>query len=322
MNARAGPSQTAMRVAAIDIGTNTVLLLVAESTPGGIVAIEEVATVTRLGQGVDRARVFHPDAIERTCACLALYADRIRAHGVDRVAVVGTSAMRDATGGERLFDIVRARLGTSVRVLSGREEARLMFAGAVSGLGVVKWPLIAFDVGGGSTEVVCGTRDPEGQSRLDYFESFDVGSVRLTERHPLSDPPLESELHAARATAAAAFERIPLRAQGHPIVGIAGTVTTLAAISLGMTTYDASRVHGCVLSTSALERIVGMLAEAPLAERRRLPGMHPGRADIIVAGGIVVLAVLSRLGAAEIQVSDRGLRWGLAEELVAAAPDK
>jgi exopolyphosphatase/guanosine-5'-triphosphate,3'-diphosphate pyrophosphatase len=304
-----------MRVATVDIGTNTVLLLIAESRAGGLVAIDERATVTRLGQGVDGTRVLHPEAIERTCACLKEYAERIQSHQVDRVAVVGTSAMRDAVGGAEVIDLVQSRLGTPVRVISGREEARLMFAGSVSGLETIDTPLIAFDVGGGSTEIVRGTRAPDGQIGLDYFESFDVGSVRLTERNPLSDPPRENELEATRAAAAAAFASIPVRARGFPIIGTAGTVTTLASISLGDATYDASRVHGYSMSVAELERVVARLATVGLAERKKIPGMHPGRADIIVAGGLVVLGVLHRLEATGIRVSDRGLRWGLAEEL-------
>lgn len=308
-----------MRVATIDIGTNTVLLLIAEATTEGLVAIEEAATVTRLGQGVDRTRVLHPDAVDRTCACLTDYAARIRVSKVDRVAVVGTSAMRDAAGSARVLELVESRIGTSVRVISGREEARLMVAGAVSGLKLPDTPLVALDVGGGSTEIVRRQNDRDGQVSLDYFESFDVGSVRLTERHPLSDPPLDRELDATRASATAAFASVPVRAQGHQTVGTAGTVTTLAAISLGLDAYDGSRVHGYAMSTRELERVVGVLATTSLAERKKIPGMHPGRADIIVAGGIVVLAVLHRLEATEIRVSDRGLRWGLAEELAATA---
>jgi exopolyphosphatase/guanosine-5'-triphosphate,3'-diphosphate pyrophosphatase len=307
-----------MRVATIDIGTNTVLRLISESTRGGLVAIEESATVTRLGQGVDRARILHPDAIERTCACLADYADRIHAHRVDRVAVVGTSALRDAVGGARIVAFVESRLHTSVRVLSGQEEARLMFVGALGGLARTDSARVAFDVGGGSTEVVSGNRIPDGRLDLDYYESFDIGSVRLAERNPFSDPPREAELRVTRATAAAGLASVRVRAHTHPPIGTAGTVTTLAAVSLGITAYDASRVHGYTMSVAELERILGMLAAIPLVERKKVPGMHPGRADIIVAGGIIVLAVLHQLEATAVQVSDRGLRWGLAEELAAS----
>jgi exopolyphosphatase/guanosine-5'-triphosphate,3'-diphosphate pyrophosphatase len=228
--------------------------------------------------------------------------------------------MRDAVGGARIVTFVESRIRTSVRVLSGQEEARLMFAGALGGLARVDSVIVAFDVGGGSTEVVCGKRMPEGRMDLDYFESFDIGSVRLTERNPFSDPPREPELRVTRAAAVAGLASVRVRAHSHPPIGTAGTVTTLAAVSLGIAAYDASRVHGYTMSVAELERVVGMLAAIPLVERKNIPGMHPGRADIIVAGGIIVLAVLQQLEATAVQVSDRGLRWGLAEELATSPP--
>jgi exopolyphosphatase / guanosine-5'-triphosphate,3'-diphosphate pyrophosphatase len=305
-----------MRVATIDIGTNSVLLLVAEETQEGLHAVEERATVTRLGQGVDETRALDDRAVERTNACLADYAERIRGLGVDRVAVAGTSALRDAAGGEKVSAFVSARLGVTLRVISGREEARLMFLGAVSGLRASEvGARTAFDVGGGSTEVVRGARAPDGNVRLDYAESFDVGSVRLTERFIKSDPPSRTELASAIETLDQVLSVIPQVTIDSRPIGIAGTVTTLAAVSLGMENYDGQRAHGLVLEVSEIQRVVTLLASARLEERRRVPGLHPGRVDVIVAGGLVVLAVLRRLGATSMQVSDRGLRWGLAEEL-------
>jgi exopolyphosphatase/guanosine-5'-triphosphate,3'-diphosphate pyrophosphatase len=310
-----------MRIATIDIGTNSVLLLVAEQTGGGLMPVEERATVTRLGQGVDRTRALDATAVERTNACLADYAERIRVLGADRVAVVGTSALRDASGGENVSAFVESRLGTELRVISGLEEARLMFAGATSGLDAptMPGPLVAFDVGGGSTEVVQGLRSSNGGVRLDYTESFDVGSVRVTERYVRTDPPGVAELEAATKALDDTFAVLPALAMDSPPIGIAGTVTTLASVSLRMEEYEGQRVHGELLERSEIERIVAMLADVPLDDRRRIAGVHPGRADVIVAGGLVVLAVLRRLGAEALRVSDRGLRWGLAEELALRA---
>jgi exopolyphosphatase / guanosine-5'-triphosphate,3'-diphosphate pyrophosphatase len=312
-----------MRVAAIDIGTNSVLLLVAEETASGLVAVEERATVTRLGQDVDRTRVFQDAAIQRTTACLAAYAERIEALGASRIVTAGTSALRDAKGGERIAGFVESRLGAPLRVISGQEEARLTFLGAVSGLGEAEDPSpsrIAFDVGGGSTEVVQGTRESgRGSYRLDYAESFDVGSVRLTERYISADPPSPSELQAATNSADAAFASLPALAKGGRPIGIAGTVTTLAAVSMGLKNYDGALVHGRTMDLSEVERVVSKLASMTLTERRGVPGVHPGRADVIVAGGLVVLAVLKRLEATAMQVSDRGLRWGLAAQLASSA---
>ena len=322
-----------MRVAAIDIGTNTVLLLVAERRrDGALVAVEERATITRLGEGVDRARALLPAAVARTNACLTEYAGAIAQAGATKIAVVGTSAMRDAAGGEAVRDHVARVLGVPARVISGDEEARLTFAGAVSGLALGGEaggaPVAVFDIGGGSTEVVTGTLDASGVARaIDYAESFDVGSVRLTERHVRLDPPSAEELRAVAADAAGAFAAIPAsvaragragQAAGSFVpVGIAGTMTTLAAVSLAMQPYDAARVHGHVMRLTELRDVVARLAAMPLADRRNVRGLEPKRADVIVAGGLVAIALAERLEATEIRISDRGVRWGLAAMLLA-----
>jgi exopolyphosphatase/guanosine-5'-triphosphate,3'-diphosphate pyrophosphatase len=306
-----------MRVAAIDIGTNTVLLLVAERGAGGeLVAVEERATITRLGQGVDKTRRLAPEAIARTNAALDAYAEIIERAGVTKVDVVGTSAMRDAGGGEEVRAHVKAKLGVDARTISGDEEARLTFAGALSGIGEIGagTKVRVFDIGGGSTEVVHGER---GSGSLAYAHSYDVGSVRLTERHVTSDPPSAAEIAAMRASAKAAFADVPAYASDAPPVGIAGTMTTLAAISLKMQTYDGARVHGLTLPVAEIERVAHELAALPLAERSKLPGLEPKRADVIVAGSLVALSYLEHVGAAAVTISDRGVRWGLAEQLAA-----
>jgi exopolyphosphatase/guanosine-5'-triphosphate,3'-diphosphate pyrophosphatase len=302
------------RVASIDIGTNTVLLLVAEKREGILVPVEEHATITRLGENVDKTRVLAPAAIERTNAALDRYAEIVQRLGAERVAVVGTSAMRDAGGGEAVRAHVKARFGVDARTISGDEEARLTFAGALSGIPVEKTgeDVVVFDIGGGSTEVVRGARSTRA---LAYAHSFDVGSVRLTERHVKSDPPSAAEQDAVRRAVAEELRAVPDGTKKETVVGIAGTVTTLAAVSLGMTTYDGARVHGLRLPTAELARVTAELARVPLAERKSVAGMEPKRADVIVAGGLIALAFLERVGAAELVVSDRGVRWGLAEEL-------
>jgi exopolyphosphatase/guanosine-5'-triphosphate,3'-diphosphate pyrophosphatase len=305
-----------MRVATIDIGTNTVLLLVADSGEGrALVAVEERARVTRLGEGVDVSRRFSAQALERTQACLDEYAQVVRALGVDRVAVVGTSAMRDAAGGERLLAHVQASFGVPVRVISGREEARLTFRGALGGLPIRDEAEVAvFDIGGGSTEVVLGRLEGD-RAVIDYAESFDVGSVRLTERQVRSDPPDPVDRDAVRKTAHDAFADVPALKGGQTPVGIAGTMTTLAAVSLGLRAYDGARVHGHAMRRDELHRVVDELASMTLEARRLVAGMEPKRADVIVAGGVIALALLGRWDAQEVLISDRGVRWGLAEEL-------
>jgi exopolyphosphatase/guanosine-5'-triphosphate,3'-diphosphate pyrophosphatase len=305
-----------MRVASIDIGTNTVLLLVAEKRDGELVAVEEHATITRLGQGVDKTRTLAPDAVARTNACLDRYAEIVTRLGVTKTAVVGTSAMRDAGGGEAVREHVKARFGVDARTISGDEEARLTFGGALSGLTLPEGRVVVFDIGGGSTEVVDGERTTRS---IAFAHSYDVGSVRLTERHVRSDPPSETERAAVLRAATDAFATVPASVRGAPVVGIAGTVTTLAAVSLGMSTYDGSRVHGHVMPIEELERVVELLARVPLEERRSIAGLEPKRADVIVAGGLVALAFLRHVGAPSVVVSDRGVRWGLAEELANAS---
>ena len=302
-----------MRVAAIDIGTNTVLLLVAEKgADGKLVAVEEHATITRLGQGVDKTRTLAPDAVERTNACLDRYAEIVARLGAKRTDVVGTSAMRDAGGGDVVREHVKARFGVDARTISGDEEARLTFAGALSGLALPEGRVVVFDIGGGSTEVVDGDRSSRA---ISFAHSYDVGSVRLTERHVTSDPPSESERAAVARAASDAFASVPESVRGAPVVGIAGTVTTLAAVSLEMETYDGSRVHGLTLPLAELERVVELLARVPLEQRRTITGLEPKRADVIVAGGLVAIAFLRHVGATSVTISDRGVRWGLAEEL-------
>jgi exopolyphosphatase/guanosine-5'-triphosphate,3'-diphosphate pyrophosphatase len=305
-----------MRVATIDIGTNTVLLLVAEKQPdGSLVAVDERATVTRLGEGVDQSRRFLPAALARTEACLDEYAEIVRALAVDRVAVVGTSAMRDAAGGEDLCARVQTAFGVPAQVVTGPVEARLTFRGALAGMplrGAAQ--LAVFDIGGGSTEVVLG-RIQGGQPELNYAQSFDIGSVRLTERLVRSDPPSSAERDALWRAAREAFAGVPSMPSGPAPIGIAGTMTTLAAVSLQMRIYDGARVHGHVLARHELRRVVEDLASVPLATRRTLAGMEPKRADVIVAGGVIALALLEHWKATEVLISDRGVRWGLAEEI-------
>ena len=307
-----------MRVAAIDIGTNTILLLVAErQADGSLSALLDRATITRLGEGVDRSRRFSPAAVARTCACIEDYAESVRKLDVDRIAVVGTSAMRDAAGGHEVRDCVGKSLGVEARVVSGEDEARLAFRGALSGLSIdSREETAVFDIGGGSTEVVLG-RSEKGLLSFAYLESFSLGSVRLTERLLAHDPPAASELKALGGTLDKAFSLVPQLPDSRAPVGIAGTMTTLASVSMGMVPYNGARLHGRSLSREELRSTVSRLASLNLSARRDVPGMEPKRADVIVAGGYIALALLDHWNAAAVTISDRGVRWGLAEELAA-----
>ncbi|MSP24990.1 MAG: Ppx/GppA family phosphatase [Myxococcales bacterium] len=305
-----------MRVATVDIGTNSVLLLIADVRDGDLYAIVERATITRLGEGVDSTGSLSRGARERTLACIADYANQITLHRADFIAAVGTSAMRDATGGDALSDEVEAILGARPEIVSGEREARLTFDGALIGLEPTGL-LAVFDIGGGSTEIIVGARVGRGAGTLSRAVSLDIGSVRLTERHVRSDPPRAVELQAIRRDIRVALRAAP-KLDGRPLVGVAGTMTTLAAYCHGVVPYDPRRVHGAVLGREALSDAALALAAMPLADRRRAAGIEPQRADVIVAGALIADEICELAKAARVLVSDRGVRWGLALELVSA----
>jgi len=308
-----------LRVAAIDIGTNTVLLLVAEvGERGDLLPIVDRAEITRLGQGVDRTKSLAPEAVERTLACLRGYAAEIAKVGADALDVVGTSAMRDAGGAEGGHDspfVDRAKeiLGVAPRVISGDEEASLAFAGGVLGLGL-SGEVTAFDIGGGSTELIHGHVTDAG-AEVDQRKSIDVGSVRLFERHVRADPPSSMEMSVVRAFVLDQLLALKPPPLGQPLVGMAGTVTSLAAIARAIHPYDPGRVHGLRLSASEIAQTARQLAALPLAERKSVTGLEPKRADVIPVGAAIVEAVVGWARAHEVIVSDRGVRWGLALRL-------
>jgi len=306
-----------VRVATLDIGTNSVLLLIAETGPNGLVPRFERATITRLGEGVDRTRRLAPAARERTLACIEEYAREIAAHGVTRAAAVGTSALRDADGGADFTAELARVLGFTPRVIDGRREAELTFRGALSGLTLADGPVSVFDVGGGSTEIVEGTL-AQGRAEVGSAGSLDIGSVRLFERHVTSDPPRNDEMARVDADIASALATAPPPVAGSTLVGVAGTVTTLASIALELDVYDPARVHGARLTLTSVTELSDKLARLSLAERRRLTGLDPRRADVIVVGAAIVRAVMRARSQTELVVSDRGVRYGLAEELARA----
>jgi len=304
-----------MRVATIDIGTNSVLLLIAESEGGALRPVRERATVTRLGEGVDRNRRLLDVACERTLGCLSDYAAQLQELGVTRLDAVGTSAMRDAAGGQEFVARAAKILGLAPRVIDGNEEARLTFVGALSGL-PQPGKVTVFDIGGGSTEIVVGSSTASAR-RIDAAVSLNIGSVRLFERHVRGDPPTAAEIQQVERDIALALADAPTPEADATLVGVAGTVTQLAALELELTHYDATRVHGHRLTREAVDRLARRLASLDLTRRRALPGMEPARADVLVVGSAIARAVLQWSGAAELVVSDRGVRWGLAEELAA-----
>jgi exopolyphosphatase/guanosine-5'-triphosphate,3'-diphosphate pyrophosphatase len=304
----------AERLAAIDVGTNTVLLLVAERAGGALVPVLERAEITRLGRGVDATGRLDAAAIAETAAVVGDYARAARALGVRRFTCVATSAARDAANGAAFFEAVRREAGLEAAVISGEEEARLVYESAWRDFGVPGSPLSVLDVGGGSTEFTFGD-GPEPSGRT----SLQVGAVRLTERHVRGDPPSAAELGALREAARGALR--PLAALARPpggrLVGVAGTVTTLSAVAQALPVYDALRVHGAPLALAEVEALVVRLAALPVAARAALPGMEPKRADVILAGALVVAEAMVATGFEALTVSDRGVRWGLIHDLAA-----
>jgi exopolyphosphatase/guanosine-5'-triphosphate,3'-diphosphate pyrophosphatase len=295
------------RFATVDVGTNTVLLLVAERRGASFEPVLERAEITRLGRGVDATGRLDAAAIRETVAVLADYARAARALGAPIVACVATSAARDASNGAEFFAAARAEAGVVPEVIPGEEEARLVFASAWRDFGRDGEPLAVLDVGGGSTELSFGDRPaPRGRT------SLQVGAVRLTERHVRGDPPPPAEVEAVRGAAREAVR--PLKALPEPggrLVAVAGTVTTLAAVQQALPVYDATRVHGSSLLLSDVERLAATFASLTVRERAALPGMEPKRADVILAGAIVVAEAMRAMGFDALTVSDRGVRWGL-----------
>lgn len=302
------------RAAAIDIGTNSVLLLIAERRAASIVALDERATITRLGEGVDRTRRLKPEAAQRTLDCLARYAESIQSAQVERLDVVGTSALRDAEGGESFLDSAQNLLGVRPRIISGDEEARLTFAGALSGLGLTG-AVAVFDIGGGSTEIISGQVSADA-ARVSSMRSLDIGSVRLHERHVAHDPPAPSELERVRGDVREALNALPPPVAISQLVGVAGTVTTLAAMHERLARYDGARVHGSRLPALVVAELVQRLAGLTVAERQALPGLDARRADVILAGAIIAEEILRWAKAPLCVVSDRGVRWGLIRDIL------
>jgi exopolyphosphatase/guanosine-5'-triphosphate,3'-diphosphate pyrophosphatase len=304
---------TPQRIGSIDIGTNSVLLLIAHFDGKRLRRVIDTATITRLGEGVDANGSLGEAAVARTLACLEDYAKQLAEHQVEVRDAVATSAMRDADNGDAFLDRAEAILGVRPQVISGELEAQLSCNGALSGL-EPEGRLTVFDVGGGSTEIIACTRVGTGLATLRNAVSLPVGAVRMTERHLSSDPPAIEELAALRRDVRKILSRAP-RIVGQPLIGVAGTVTTLAALVHNIAPYDGNAVHGCLIGREALSEVLEQLAEMSLAQRRKLAALDPKRADVIVAGAIIVDEICLAAEAPRVLVSDRGVRWGVAQRL-------
>ncbi|MFL6077485.1 MAG: exopolyphosphatase [Mycobacteriales bacterium] len=308
-----------MRVAAIDCGTNSIRLLVADidGLADGLVEVDRRMEIVRLGQGVDATGRLAPEAIERTRVALAGYAGLVRELSAERVRMVATSATRDAANREDFHAMVLDTLGAEPEVISGAEEAALSFTGATAGLAAPA-PYLVVDIGGGSTEFVHGT------AAVDASISVDIGCVRLTERHFHHDPPGPDEVAAATADIQAALADVraavpaDFGASFRTLVGLAGSVTTVTALALGLTTYDSSRTHRAVVPYPAVAEIAADLLASTHAERAAYPVIHPGRVDVLPAGALILRTLMADLAAPAVLTSEHDILDGIALTLAKA----
>ncbi|MGH7767132.1 MAG: hypothetical protein ACREQP_06730 [Candidatus Binatia bacterium] len=337
----------AQRIATIDLGTNTILLLVVElEDDGGFRVLTDRAEIARLGQGVDRTRSLSAEGVERALEVLREYVHTCRNLGVDEIAAAGTSALRDALNAKNFLGRLKHELKLDLRVLSGREEAAYSYLAVQKGLHIEAKDVLVVDVGGGSTEFIWAS-----DGKMHGLASLDLGSVRLTERYLRSDPVRKEECELLIQTVDQSVGRLlgdwgglrpfdfaqgrqpqddPDRtARGEPgrtargegtrttMVGIAGTFTTLAAVEQGLTHYSHSDVHGSRLARAEVERQTVLYRDRTVAERKEIAGLEPKRADVILAGALAIERVMSLFGIDEVVVSDQGIRYGLLYERIA-----
>jgi exopolyphosphatase / guanosine-5'-triphosphate,3'-diphosphate pyrophosphatase len=303
------------RVAAIDCGTNSIRLLIADISDGNFKEIVREMEVVRLGQGVDVNKAFHPDAIARTLSAVEKYARQIKDNNVEKIRFCATSASRDATNRDIFIDGVRDILGVEVEVIPGEEEAALSFAGATKELSQSDAPFLVVDIGGGSTEFVIGS------TKVESAKSVNIGCVRMSERHLTQQPPTSAQLHAAisdidKAIAIAAKD-VPITT-AKTLVAVAGTATTIAAAALELESYDRYAIHLARISAEKVFQVAAKLQSLNRDEIAKLEYMHPGRVDVITAGALVLSRVMAATGASEFVASESdildGMAWKLAGE--------
>ncbi|MFO0622462.1 MAG: Ppx/GppA phosphatase family protein [Polyangia bacterium] len=299
-----------MRLAAIDCGTNTAMLLVADVVKGSLPRLSPVADfleMPRLGQDLDRTGRLHPDAIARTLAAIDRQIARAKSLHADQIIAVGTESLRAAENSEEFLSALR-KTGVELRVISGDDEARLSFRSVVESLPMPSsGRRSVIDIGGGSTELIVGGKTPE------RWASVKMGSVRLHERFVRSDPPTEAETKALTEAIETELAKLP-SVEGE-LVALAGTATTVAALHLGLREYDGRKVDGMRIATTTMREIITNLGRLTVAERCQLAGLDVRRADVIYAGAMILLLCAERAGLSDVVVSDRGVRWGVLEEL-------
>ena len=305
-----------VRVAAIDCGTNSIRLLIADVDNGKLTDVVRTMVIVRLGEGVDQTGQFSQAALQRTFAATDTYAELIAQHKPTRVRFVATSASRDVSNRNEFVSGIKARLGIEPDVISGDEEAALSFLGATADLinevNPPTAPFLVVDIGGGSTEFVLGATKPTAAI------STNVGCVRMTERHLISDPPTAAQIASATfdidTAIDSAYQAVPV-AQAQSLIGLAGSVTTVAALALNLSEYDSTQIHGSRITAAAVHRVTQELLTMTRADRAQLGPMHEGRIDVIGAGALVLDRIMARTGMAEVVVSERDILDGIARAL-------
>ena len=306
--------RTPHRVAVVDVGSNSTRLLIADVAGDHVREVARQSRVTRLARGVDLSGQLSGEAIEAACGAIGDYVALCRENGVETVAAIATSAVRDASNGAAFVAELRERFALSARVLDGEEEARRTYRGATVERPPSE-PTLVIDIGGGSTELIVGT-----EAEIGFHASLQAGVVRHTERHVSGDPPTAAELEGlatgVRTLIATAISDHP-EARASAGIAVAGTPTSLAAVELGLDPYDPSRVHGHLLGLATIQRLLSRFASLPLAERAAIPGLHPDRAPTIIAGAVILIEAMRAFGLDQIEVSEHDILYGTALETAA-----
>ena len=308
------------RVAAVDCGTNSIRILIADVNGDELVDVHRELRIVRLGQGVDGSGRLAPEAIARTETALQDYADLVRHHHAAAARMVATSATRDAANRNEFAAMVTNVLGVPPEVISGEEEAALSFMGAVHSLPDVKGRVVVADIGGGSTELIAGPADESAPLQV---HSMDVGCVRMTERHLRADPPGADQIAATVRDVRHALDRAALDVsldEPAALIGVAGSVTTVAALAMGLDCYDPGRIHGAAIPADAVAAVTTMLLAMTHDERATLPVMHTGRIDVIGGGALILRTVMETTGASEVVASEHDLLDGIVLRLAGQNP--
>lgn len=300
-----------MRLASIDLGTNSLIMTIADMDNGVMTLVKEKIKIIRLGQALEPGSRLHPEAKERCITALRHFSEEMEYLGVDTVIAAGTAALRNASDGQEFADEVKDQLGIPLKVITGDDEARLTFKAIQHDFTHLGDSFVMVDIGGGSTELVMGDLN-----RITSQVSLDAGTVSFTERFVEHDPPTLMELQSASQTLTEMMDAYRLTSTDNVVIGVAGTVTTLKAVELEIDKYDHWLIHGATLSREEVSHLEKLFISMPTAERMKLKGLPPERADIIPMGAVILDSIMDRVQQQSITISDRGLRWGLLYERV------